>query len=152
MALTTFGAIMAFAVDMVTQTGEHYKTLARHATKAALKENLEELAREETKSRARIEETRRLNVTEIMLEPVTGLHEEGYEIEMKISDPPADTNLLEMAVALEEREKRFFQDASARVPLPEVARFFRKIVSKKESNLSRLASIGADREGEGVSS
>jgi len=53
-------------------------------------------------------------------------------------------------VALEEREKRFFQDASAKVPLPEVARFFRKIVEKKERNLSRLASIRGEP-GEGVS-
>jgi rubrerythrin len=152
MALTTFGAIMAFAMDMVTQTGEQYKALARRSTEAALKELLEDLAREEAKSRSKIEETRRLNVTEIMLEPVTGLLEEGYRIETKMSDPPADADVLGQALALEEREKRFFQDASAKVPLPEVARFFRKIVEKKERNLSRLASMGADGGGEGISS
>jgi hypothetical protein len=52
--------------------------------------------------------------------------------------------VLGVAVALEEREKRFFQDASARIPLPEVARFFRKIAERKERNLSRLASIRLD--------
>ncbi len=152
MALTTFGAIMAFAVDMVTQTGEYYKTFARLATEAVLKENLEDLAREEVKSRARIEETRRMNITEMILEPVAGLLKKGYEMEVKIPEPAADTDILRLAVALEEREKRFFQDASARVPLPEVARFFRKIVEKKEKNLSRLASIDADRGRQDVSS
>ncbi len=76
MALTTFGAIMAFAVDMVTQTGEQYKALALPGEEWALKENLEDLAREQVKSRARIEETRRMNVTEMILEPVAGLLEE----------------------------------------------------------------------------
>ena len=83
MALTTFGAIMAFAVDMVTKTGEYYKTLALRATGAVLKENLEDLAQEEVKSRVRIEETRRINVTEMILEPVAGLLEEGYEMEIR---------------------------------------------------------------------
>jgi rubrerythrin len=144
MALTTFGAIMAFAADMVTQSGEYYKTLAPLTTGAALRENLEDLAREQVKSRARIEETRRMNVTEMILEPVAGLLQEVYEIEVRIPDPSADADVLGLAIALEEREKRFFLDASAKVPLPEVARFFRKIVEKKEKNLSRLASIHVD--------
>jgi len=151
MALTTFGAIMAFAVDMVTQTGEYYKTLAPLATEAALKENLEDLAREEVKSRARIEETRRMNVTEMILEPVAGLLKKAYQMEVKIPEASADADILRLAVALEEREKRFFRDASAKVPLPEVARFFRKIAEKKERNLARLASIDADRARQGAS-
>ena len=144
MALTTFGAIMAFAVDMVAQSGEYYKTLASLAKGEALKENLEDLAREQVKSRVSIEETRRMNVTEMILEPVSGLFQEEYEIEVKIPDASADADVLGLAVALEKREKRFFVDASAKVPLPEVARFFRKIVEKKEKNLSRLASIHVD--------
>jgi rubrerythrin len=135
---------MAFAADMVTQSGEYYKTLAPLTTGAALRENLEDLAREQVKSRARIEETRRMNVTEMILEPVAGLLQEVYEIEVRIPDPSADADVLGLAIALEEREKRFFLDASAKVPLPEVARFFRKIVEKKEKNLSRLASIHVD--------
>ena len=109
-----------------------------------MRENLEDLAREQVKSRARIEETRRMNVTEMILEPVAGLLQEVYEIEVRIPDPSADADVLGLAIALEEREKRFFLDASAKVPLPEVARFFRKIVEKKEKNLSRLASIHVD--------
>ncbi len=49
-----------------------------------------------------------------------------------------DTGLLKAALMLEGREKRFFRDASAKVPLPEVARIFRKVAQKKEDNLTRL--------------
>jgi hypothetical protein len=43
---------------------------------------------------------------------------------------------------LEEREKKFFRDASSKVPLPEVARIFRRIAQKKEENLARLQGLG----------
>jgi len=138
MALTTFGAIMGFAAEMAAKTYEYYKELAVRATDAGLKGSIEELAREEAKTRARLEEMRRLNVTEMILEYVSGLHGEDYHINVDISDSPGDTRVLETAVALEEREKRFFSDASDKVPLPEVARYFRKMVAKKEQNLSRL--------------
>ncbi len=145
MALTNFGAIMAFAADMAAKTGEHYRALAQAANDAAIKEHLEDLAREETKNRSRIEESRRMNVTEMILEPVAGLFEESYTINVKIPDAPSDADVLGQAAALEEREKKFFQDVSARVPLPEVARFFRKIAEKKERSLSRIESMRAER-------
>jgi len=142
MALNTFGAIMAFALDLVTETGECYKTLAQRAKDGELRESLEELARDEARSKARIEEKRRLNVTEMMLEPISGLLKDAYQMEIATSEAAGDREILGLAKALEEREKRYFHDASAKVPLPEVARFFKKIVERKERNLSHLASIG----------
>ena len=74
----------------------------------------------------------------MILEPVAGLFDEDYDIKVDILDSPGDKRILEAAVALEEREKRFFLDVSDKLPLPEVARFFRKIAGKKEQNLSLL--------------
>ena len=48
-----------------------------------------------------------------------------------------DAELIRAALILEEREKKFFQDASVKVPLPEVARIFRKMAQKKEENLGK---------------
>jgi rubrerythrin len=138
MALTTFGAIMGFAAGMAAKTCEYYKELAARATDAGLKGSIEELAREEAKTRTRLEEMRRLNVTEMILEYVSGLHDEDYDIKVDVSGSAGDKRVLEATVALEEREKRFFSDASDKVPLPEVARYFRKMAAKKEQSLSRL--------------
>ena len=142
MALSTFGAIMGFAARIVRQAEDLYGVMAAKANDPALREALQLFQREGKKNHPLMEKTRRENVTEMILEPVTGLHQEEYEIDPKILDRTDDVDLLKAAIILEEREKRFFRDASSRVPLPEVARIFRKIVQRKEENLLKLQGLG----------
>ncbi len=145
MALTTFGAIMGFAAEMVKEAEETYKALAGKAKDGGLKEVLEALSVEEGKNHALMVKARRENVTEMILEPVSGLDQKDYEMEIKGLDTGEDTGILRAALALEERGKKFFNEASAKVPLPEVARIFRKMVQKKEENLKRLQSLGLSK-------
>jgi hypothetical protein len=145
MALTTFGAIMGFAVEITGQTGEIYKTLAQKAKDLTLSEVLQTLSAEGEKSRSLMEKTRRENVTEMILEPITGLHQEDYEVDLKVVDPMEDGDLLRVALILEERGKKFFGDVSSKVPFPEVARIFRKMAQKKQENLSKLQSLTLDQ-------
>lgn len=145
MALSTFGAIMGFAAEMVGQTRDTYKALIEKAKNQALKEALQELAVEKGKDHSLMEKIRRENVTEMILEPVTGLHEEDYELDLKGLMQKDDVDLLRVALILEEREKRFFQDASTKVPIPEVARIFRKISQKKEETLEKLQGLGLNQ-------
>jgi len=145
MALTTFGAIMGFAAEITGQTGEIYKTLAKKAKDLGLREVLEALCVEGGKNHSLMEKTRRENVTEMILEPITGLHQEDYGIDLKVVDPMEDADLLRAALILEEREKKFFNDVSIKVPLPEVARIFRKMAQKKQENLAKLQGLGLDQ-------
>jgi hypothetical protein len=142
MTLTTFGAIMGFAAEVVGQTGGAYKALVQKAQSPTLRETLQSLLNEAGKNHSLMEQTRRENVTEMILEPVTGLHQEDYRIDLKMLDSAGDVDLLKTALMLEERERKFFHDVSSKVPLPEVARIFRKIAQKKEGNLERLRSLG----------
>jgi rubrerythrin len=142
MALSTFGAIMGFAAKMVEETRDTYKALIEKAENPALKEVLQELAGEAGKNYSLMEKTRRENVTEMILEPVTGLHEEDYEVDLKGLEQKEDADLMRIALTLEKREKKFFQDASTKLPLPEVARIFRKISRKMEENLEKLRGLG----------
>ncbi len=145
MALTTFGAIMGFAAGMVKEAEETYKALAEKAKGGTLKEVLEAFSVEEGKNHVLMVKTRRENVTEMILEPVSGLHQEDYGIDLQDFGSGEDMGLLRAALALEERGKRFFQEASAKVPLPEVARIFRKMAEKKEENLKRLQGLGLSK-------
>ena len=145
MALTTFGAIMGLAAEITEQTEEIYKTLAQKAKDPTLREVLQVLSVEEGKSHSLMERTRRENVTEMILEPITGLRQEDYGIDLKVVDPMEDPDLLRAALILEEREKKFFNDVSIKVPLPEVARNFRKMVQKKQENLTKLQSLALDQ-------
>jgi hypothetical protein len=145
MALSTFGAIMGFAGEMIGQTNGAYEILIEKAKNSALRETLRGLLGEGRKNHSLMEITRRENVTEMILEPVTGLHQVDYGINVKISGPMGDADVLKVAMILEEREKKFFRDASSKVPLPEVARVFRKIALKKEENLAKLEDLGLNQ-------
>lgn len=142
MNLTTFGAIMGFAAEMVGQTENAYKALVEKAKNPVLRETLQSLLNEAGKNHSLMERTRRENVTEMILEPIAGLEQEDYRIDLEMMDSAEDVDLLKTALRLEERERKFFHDVSSRVPLPEVARIFRKIAQKKEGNLERLRSPG----------
>ncbi len=142
MALTTFGAIMGFAAEMAEKTEEIFKTLVSKAKAQGLRDVLQGLAEEEEKNRILMVRTRRENVTEMILEPVEGLHQEDYEISLRWPELTEDADLLKAALMIEERQRRFFGDVSTKVPLPEVARIFRKVAQKKEENLTKLQGLG----------
>jgi len=145
MALSTFGAIMGFSAEMVRQTETFYKTMVQRAKDPILSEALQALLEEEGKNYSLMEKTRRENVTEMILEPITGLHPGDYEIEMTGMDQTKDADLLKMALILEERERRFFSEVSDKVPLPEVGRIFRKMAQKKERSLAKLKTLGLNQ-------
>ena len=145
MALTTFGAIMGFAAEMGGKAETLYQSLAEKAKDSILRETLKGLSVEEGKNHVLMVKTRRENVTEMILEPVAGLNQEVYEIDLNVGDLTEDTGLLKAALMLEDREKKFFQDAAVKVPLPEVARIFRRIAKKKEESLTRLQGLGLNR-------
>jgi rubrerythrin len=142
MALSTFGAIMGFAAEMVQQTEIFYRTMVQKAKDPILREALQALLEEEGKNHSLMERTRRENVTEMILEPVAGLHPGDYEIDVEGRDQTKDVELLKTALILEERERRFFSDVSDKVPLPEVGRIFRKVAQKKERSLAKLKTLG----------
>ena len=145
MALSTFGAIMGFAAEMVQQTVTFYKTMVQKAKDPILREALKVLLEEEEKNYSLMEKTRRENVTEMILEPIAGLHQGDYDIEAEGMDQTKDVDLLKMALILEERERRFFSEVSDKVPLPEVGRIFRKVAQKKERSLAKLKTLGLNQ-------
>jgi rubrerythrin len=141
MALTTFGAIMGFAAGMVKRGREVYEAALEKAEARALREALQELIKEQGKNHALMETTRREHVTEMILEPIAGLRQEEYETDVVVPAQTNDGELLGVALSVEDTQRKFFTDCSAKIPLPEVARIFRKVARKKESNLERLKSL-----------
>ncbi len=140
MTLSTFGAVMGFAAKIVGQSAESYKALLQKAKQPALREVLQAIWEEEGKTLSQMEQIRRENVTEMILEPITGLNQEDYEMKNPVPAEVQDAEILKIVMSLEARENKFFRDASAKVPLPEVSRAFRKIAQRKENNISKLES------------
>ena len=141
MELGTFGAVMAFALQVVSQSAEFYETVCDRAKGPELKEVLKALQDGANRDRATMEQTRRENVTEMILEPIAGLRREDYMATVDESVPGSDAAIVKTALLLEGRDQRFFQDSAAKLPLPEVARVFRKVAKRREENLAKLRAL-----------
>ncbi len=140
MSLSTFGAVMGFAAELVGQTENAYKALVEKAKNPVLRETFRSLLKDASKNYSRMEQIRREHVTEMILEPVAGLHRQDYQMDFNITDLAEDVDLLKAALNLEERTRKFFQEASSKIPLPEVARIFQKMAQKKEKEIDSLRS------------
>ncbi len=139
MELGTFGAVMGFASQLVMQSATFYETAANSVKDSGLAAVLRSLCKDGKRDWATMEQTRRENVTEMILEPIAGLAKEDYEIDMNKSE--VDAEILKTALRLEERDWRFFKDSASKMPLPEVARVFKKMAQKKEKNLIKLRTL-----------
>ena len=94
MGLTTFGAIMGFAAEMAGKTEEIYKTMVPKAKDPSPEGNLAgSWQKKKGKNHGLMIKTRRENVTEMILEPVTGLQQEDYEIDLKVPEGMEDPTL-----------------------------------------------------------
>ena len=132
---------MKFAAEIFRQAADFYRTALSRAQDPGLKEALSGLLEEAGKYEALMERIRRENVTEMILEPVTGLSPDDYHPEALPREDSGDAGLFKTTLALETAQQTFFERASARVPLPEAARAFRKIAEKKKSSLDDLKSL-----------
>ena len=141
MCLGTFGAIMTFSLEMVQSALDAYTTAVQRAKDPVVKETLETLLEEAKKNLVLMERVRRENITEMILEPIAGMDRTGYESDKQLPDQAQDIDLVKTALITEKQKRKFFHEASTRVPIPEVERIFRNIIKKKETNLVRLEGL-----------
>lgn len=132
---------MKFAADLFHQAADFYRSALPKAQDSGLKEALSGLLEQAGKYEALMERIRRENVTEMILEPVTGLSPDDYLAEARPREDAGDEGLIRATLALETAQQMFFERASARVALPEAARAFRKIAEKNKASLDRLKAL-----------
>ena len=133
MQLGTFGAIMGFAMDMEEQAAAFYEQAAH----AKLAEPFGQLAQGSHKRAKRLERARRELVSEMILESITGLDGDHYQLDL---DPQADDGaLLRQALEMEEEALTFYGDAAAKMPIREVVRLFGRLARENERRLGQVA-------------
>ncbi|MBK8022706.1 MAG: hypothetical protein IPK19_15045 [Chloroflexi bacterium] len=104
MALNSFGAIFAFAIDLETKLRDYYASAGEPDSAAACE-----------KRRTNLERVRRENVTEIKLEPIEGLDEANYALEL------ADTTETGWR-ANHAAAARFYEDTAPKINVREAQR------------------------------
>jgi hypothetical protein len=135
--LTTFSAVLSFAIELEGEIAKFYESAAPIA--ADLTETFENYARKSTKRRQRLIAIRQDNVTEIVLEPISGLDSSDYAISATL---PSDRQAaLTQALAIEVRVKQFYQDAGAKLNVTEPQRAFQKMAQESVERLAELKAL-----------
>ena len=139
MELSTFGGILNFALELERRTLEFYRQAVTTAiAQPELQEQLRRLLADSERALRRLERVRRENINEMLLERISGLKEDDYQLPFEPSFS-AQSEILASARRLEELAHRFYRDAAARINLPDVARVFTRLAADKAEHLALLA-------------
>lgn len=132
MELATFGAILTFALELEQKAQEFYEVGAR----GCLEEVFASLSQGSRKRADRIERTRREGIAEMLLEPISGLNSEAYQVRLDAGVEAGDR--LEQAQGLEAVCARFYRDSSEKMPVREVARTFERMAKENQARVREL--------------
>ena len=128
MELGTFGAILRFALQLEERAAAFYD-------RAAVGEHAEIFRTLAQGARARLktlERARQEGVAEMILEAIHGLDGDAYPL------PDTSAPILAQALALEETAARFYGDAAAKMPIPEIRRLFQRLGKENETRIDHI--------------
>lgn len=129
MALNQFGAVMTFAIELENQLTAFYEQAA--ASGGVHAETFKQRAEDAIKRRKRIEQSRRNDVTEITLEPIEGLDDSAYPLDLSSHDPAA-VNQNERVV------QQFYTDAAPKINVRESRKVLERCL-KEHASLTPLS-------------
>lgn len=138
MELTTFGAVLRFAIELEAEGERRYSEAARVAEGQA-KEVLTSLARAKRKRRQLLERARQENVAEMILESIRDLDGDNYRV---AEAGAGHGDVLERLAAFEAKCGSFYRDAGGRIGLAEVARIFERLARENAEQRERVLVLG----------
>jgi rubrerythrin len=143
MELSTFGAVLAFAIEMEERSARFYREAAERKGCEAICGALQELAKQSAARRDLLVRTRQEQVTEMVLEPITGLRREDYETQASVASASGLADVIAEAVALEQVAQRFYSEVAekGRYLLAGVARSFTRLARENEARRIRLEGL-----------
>lgn len=132
MELGTFGAIISFAIELEEQTHNYYQELEQ----TSLSGTTSQLINGSKKRITRLHRTRQELVTEMILEPITGLDSADYEIPITLD--LNDVGLRDQAVQLETNLHDFYSNTASLIPMKEVERAFQRLAAENERRVTLI--------------
>ena len=139
MELTTFGAVVKFALDIEAEVSSFYESAIGVATDPDLGKLLESLFHRGQKRIKTLLRVRRENVTEMILEPIAGLDSEVHKPVIIIPEGADDGVVRETAAVLETKLHEFYMHAAAKIDfLSEAAYAFELLADANSEAAQRL--------------
>lgn len=133
MDLSTFGAILSYAVELETKAAEFYGGNAQ----GKLEEVFTDLAGGSDKRVRRLELIRQEGISEMILEPITGFNSGDHSLD-KVSEAGEP---LKQAFMIETVMGEFYSEGSKKIPIREVVRVFQRMAednNKRKVQLEKL--------------
>jgi rubrerythrin len=142
MPLENFGSILNFAEELENQDQLFYETVAANPGCAEHREMFEQFALDAKKNVKTAQRTRRENVTEMILEPISGFTRAPFCEECAEAGSMSVEEALATANRLVKRAERYYTEAAVKIKKqPEVARALKTICKKHTAHRERLAAL-----------
>jgi hypothetical protein len=132
MELGTFGAIISVALELEQQTYVYYEKLKQ----TNLFDHTSQLLNGSQKRISRLVRIRQELVTEMILEPITGIESSDYEL--SITQGLDDVGQLEQAILLERNLHSFYSNVAPLIPMKEVERAFLRLAEENEKRIALI--------------
>lgn len=126
--LGTFGAIITFALDLEKQALEFYEGLAESSLSAVI-----HLQKGSQKRLERLTRMRQELVTEMILEPISGVYDLDYLVDMS-----ASSSWKEGAKSLEKNMEKFYSVMAPLIPMKEVERAFLRLAKENQHRATTI--------------
>lgn len=140
MELSTFGGILTYAMELEEKCEGFYKAAAKAAEGDAAGV-FEELADDAEKRMRRVEKSKRENITEMILEPITGFDSDDYSPDVEVPTGASVKELVKKALAFEQVAVDFYTTASGKIATREVARTLGKLAKENARRKERLQKL-----------
>ncbi len=140
MPLINFGSIMNFAEELETRDEVFYSAVLNNSEAAPHQAVFEQILSDCKKNKKNIQRARRENVTEMILENISGFNRAPFVLEAGDPSGMNSQELLKMADKLEERAERYYLEAAVKIKaLSEVARILKLVAKKRTAHRNALA-------------
>ncbi|NHI83981.1 MAG: hypothetical protein EAX81_06745 [Candidatus Thorarchaeota archaeon] len=140
MELRTFGAILKFAMELEQLTISFYETAREIVVNTLLPSQFEALVQRGRQRLKTLEQVRRENTTEMILEPIVGLDSDSYLLNISIPSNSDEKYILRIAIGLERKMHEFYSEAAAKVEfLVEAAYSLEALADENEEAVDSLS-------------
>lgn len=131
MELTSFGSVMKFAID---REGDVKAALGRAAADpkfSAFAEKIKTMSLQNESNLKTLERTRRENINEVVLYPITGLDDSKYLFDARDSAEITEESFLKMIEAMSEKLSGYYAEAAEKLHTDDAKRIFQRLAKKK---------------------
>jgi rubrerythrin len=137
MELNTFGAVLRFALELESRLATFYGDAAQTIGDVSARRVLTELAEAGEQNTRKLEQVRRQQVNEMLLEPIHDVDAAQYEPDL--GPRAGEDAVLAAARRAESTAERFYHDMARLLSIPEVARSFARMAEAHARNRQKLS-------------